>query len=88
MGTKASPNERARLEGPERPTSTDLVAASRSTETLRATKVDGIARPSRLERQKSTDNGTQEGPRRDVRRFRLDFESIFVVFRGNIARAT
>ena len=67
---------------------TNLVAASRSTETLRATKVDGIARPSRLERQKSTDRGAREGPRRDFRRYRVDFEINFVVFRGNIARAT
>ena len=59
---------------------TDLVAASRLTETFRATKVDGIARPSRLKRQKSTDRGAREGPRRDSRRFRVDFGIYFHCF--------
>ena len=36
-------------------------------------RVARVARPRRFERQKSTDKGAREGPRRDVRRFRVDF---------------
>ena len=43
-------------------------------------RVARVARPRRFERQKSTDKGAREGPRRDFRRFRVDFGIDFRCF--------
>ena len=60
-----------------RPTHFDRLGRSRS----RSSRPESprVARPSRSERQKSTEKGARDAPRRDFRRFRVDFR---VDFRG------
>ena len=93
---------------PDRPTSTDLVAPSRSPSRPSRLESLQVARPSRFERPKSTEKVARAAPRRDFRRFLVDFgvdfrgfslltarafldsifESIFVLFRGFLTRAS
>ena len=63
----------------DRPTSTDSVALSRSTSRSSRPELPRVARPSRSERQKSTEKGARDARRRDFRRFLVDFR---VAFRG------
>ena len=95
---RAWANQRARPAGPKSP----RVDPGHSTEALRAAKVDRVARPRRFERQKSIESldrgasNDKSRPNRAPETLRdAIFDdsgsilgSIFVVFRGNIARAT
>ena len=73
--------ERARTTGrPDRPTSTDLVAPSRSPSRSSRLESLRVARPSRFERPKSTEKLAQAAPRRDFRRFRVDLGTDFSGF--------
>ena len=64
----------------DRPTSTDLVAPSRLPKRSSRPESLRVARPSRFERPKSTENVARAAPRRDFRRFWVDFGTDFSGF--------
>ena len=76
---RGPPRDLADPTDPDRPTSTDLVAPSRSPSRPSRPESLRVARPSRFERPKSTEKVARDAPRRDFRRFRVDFR---VDFRG------
>ena len=78
-GDSGLPARPGRPTDPDRPTSTHSVAPSRSTSRSSRPESPRVARPSRSERQKSTEKGARDAPRRDFRRFLVDFR---VDFRG------
>ena len=65
---------------PDRPTSTDLVAPSRSPSRPSRPESLQVARPSRFERPKSIEKVARTAPRRNFRRFWLDFGTDFSGF--------
>ena len=75
-GTPGRPGRPTHL---DRPTSTDLVAPSRSTSCSSRPESPRVARPSRSARQNSIEKGARDAPRGDFRPFRVNFR---VDFRG------
>ena len=85
--TRGSPRDLGDPTDLDRPTSTDLVARVARRGAPSRPELLRVARPSRFERPKSTEKVARAAPRRDFRRFLVDFGVDFRGFSLLTARA-